>query len=119
MKKHGLNVARGLIALVLLAAGGAKLAGVPEVHGSFQILGLPEWFGYFIGACEVASAIGLFISPLSALAAIGISVIMGGAVYFHIVHTPLVQGIPALVVLALSIFVFTKTRAKMLKFSKV
>ena len=119
MKRHGLYVAKGLIALVLLAAGGAKLAGLPEVHMSFLLLGLPEWFGYFVGVCEVGGAVGLFVRPFSALAAVGISVIMGGAVYFHVAHTPLTQGIPALLVLALSIFVFVNTRENLLRFNKV
>ncbi len=116
MKKYGLNLAKGLIALVLLGAGGAKIAGVPELHQSFHLLGLPEWFGYFIGACEVAGAVGLFITPLSALAALGIAMIMSGAIYFHILHTPLAQGIPALVVLLLCFYVFLNTKVMMLKF---
>jgi putative oxidoreductase len=118
MKKYGLNLAKGLIALVLLGAGGAKLAGIPELHQSFHLLGLPEWFGYFIGACEIAGAVGMFITPLSALAALGIAMIMGGAIYFHILHTPLTEGIPALIVLALCFYVFQKTKVMMLKFSK-
>jgi len=104
--------------VLLLGAGGAKLAGIPELHQSFHLLGFPEWFGYFIGACEVAGAIGLFISPLSALAALGIAMIMSGAIYFHTLHTPLTEGVPALVVLALCFYVFLKTKGMMLKFSK-
>ena len=110
IKKYSIWLAISLASLVLLAAGGAKLAGVPEVHKSFAILGLPSWFGYFIGVCEVAGAIGLFIRPFSALAAIGISIIMLGALYFHIFYTPLAQGIPALIVLALCAYIFTQRR---------
>lgn len=75
------------------------------MHASFGTLGLPPWFGYFIGACEVAGAVGLFIRRLSMLAAAGISIIMIGALYFHIMHTPLSQGIPALAILLLSAFI--------------
>ncbi|MBT3135275.1 DoxX family protein [Alteromonas sp. ALT199] len=118
MKKYGFNIARGLIALVLVAGGGAKLAGVPELHESFHILGLPGWFGYFIGVCEIAGAIGLFISSLSAISAAGIATIMSGAVYFHFMYTPPAEGIPALVILGLSVFVVIKTKSKIFKFSK-
>ena len=52
-KKYGTATLIALSALILLAGGGAKLAGVPEVHMSFGILGLPSWFGYFIGVCEL------------------------------------------------------------------
>lgn len=116
IKKYGIWVAMVLIALMLLAAGGAKLAGVPQVHQSFALLGLPRWFGYFIGACEVSGAIGLFIRPLSAPAAAGISIIMLGALYFHATNPPLAAGVPALLILLLSLFVFTRRRADMFTF---
>lgn len=92
-----------LLALPLLAAGAAKLAGVPQLHVSFALMGLPAWFGYFIGAAEVAGAIGLFFRPLRAWAASGIAVVMLGALGFHALYTPLSQGIPALILLALSL----------------
>ena len=97
-----------IVAVILVPAGGAKLAGVPQMHASFSVLGLPVWFGYFIGACEIAGAIGLFIRRLSALAAIGISIIMLGALYFHAIYTPIAQGIPSMLVLLLCAYIFSK-----------
>lgn len=111
LQKNGVLIASIVLALIVAAAGTAKLMGVPMVHMSFGILGLPTWFGYFIGACEVAGAIGLFIRPLSALAAAGLAIIGAGAVYFHLMHTPLSQGIPAFVVLVLAVFIAVKRRA--------
>ena len=104
------------IAIVLVAAyvgagGIAKLAGVPYVHSSFPKLGLPSWFGYFIGVCEVLGPIGLFIRPLSALAAVGIGIIMIGATYYHATYTPMVQAAPALVLAVLCAYIFVKRRA--------
>jgi uncharacterized membrane protein YphA (DoxX/SURF4 family) len=118
MKKYAIWIAIGIAALVLVGAGGAKLAGVPEVHKSFFILGLPSWFGYFIGVCEIAGAIGLFIRPLSAAAAAGIIVIMLGALYFHGVYTPMAQGIPALVVLLLCGYIIAGRRKSLFLFGK-
>lgn len=100
----------GALSLPLLAAGSAKLAGVPELHASFQALGLPAWFGYFIGACEVAGALGLWIAPLRKLAATGLIGIMLGALYFHLRFTPLSQGIPAAVLLGLSLLAWRLPR---------
>jgi putative oxidoreductase len=116
LKKYGVLLASILVALVVVPAGGAKLAGVPQVHQSFALLGLPGWFGYLIGACEIAGGIALFIRPLSALAAAGLVVIMLGAVYFHVTHPPLAAGIPAFIVLLLSGFIFSRRRASMLAF---
>jgi putative oxidoreductase len=109
-------IAIGLVTLYVGAGGIAKLAGVPYVHSSFPQLGLPAWFGYFIGACEVLGPIGLFIRPLSALAAAGLGIIMIGATYYHATYTPVVQALPAIVLVALCVYIFAKRRADILKF---
>ena len=110
LQKYGVLIVSAVLALIVGAAGIAKLMGVPMVHQSFAILGLPAWFGYFIGAAEVAGAVGLFIRPLSSLAAAGLAIIGAGAVYFHVTHTPLSDGVPAFVVLILALFVAVKRR---------
>jgi putative oxidoreductase len=68
-KDNRVSITAALVALYVSAAGVAKLLGVPYVHSSFPKLGLPVWFGYFIGLCEVLGSIGLLMPPLSALAA--------------------------------------------------
>jgi uncharacterized membrane protein YphA (DoxX/SURF4 family) len=113
IKKYGLLAACILLALPLVGAGGAKLAGVPQMHESFRLLGLPGWFGYFIGACEVAGAVGLFIQPLRALAAAGLCVILVGALYFHVTHPPLAAGVPALIFLLLASWIATRGKASL------
>ena len=52
-RNYPLWIAIALVVLYVGAGGAAKLAGVPYVHSSFPKLGLPAWFGYFIGVCEV------------------------------------------------------------------
>jgi putative oxidoreductase len=111
-------IAISLIALYVGAAGIAKLAGVPYVHSSFPKLGLPAWFGYFIGVCEVLGPIGLFIRPLSAIAAVGIGIIMIGATYYHAAYTPAIQAVPAFVLGILCACVFWRRRADIFKFDK-
>ena len=93
LQKYGVLAASVLLALIVGAAGIAKLMGVPMVHQSFAILGLPSWFGYFIGAAEVAGAVGLFIPALSRLAAAGLAIIGAGAV--GILFLPLLSDIGA------------------------
>lgn len=60
-------------------------------------MGLPVWFGYFIGACELSGAIGLWLRKLSAFAAAGLIVIMAGAIYFHAAYDAIANGIPAFI----------------------
>jgi putative oxidoreductase len=117
-RNYPLRIAIALVILYVGAAGIAKLAGVPYVHSSFPKLGLPSWFGYFIGACEVLGPIALLIRPLRALAALGIGIIMIGATYYHAVYTPVVQAAPAFVLLILCACIFWTARSDLLKFDR-
>lgn len=89
-----------IVTLVMVMGGVMKLSGNPVATASFTTLGLPAFFATFIGICELAGAIGIWLTKTSRLAAIGIALIMVGAIYYHVVHTPIAEGIPALVVLA-------------------
>ena len=92
-----------LLALPLIGAGSGKLAGIPEFHTSFSAMGLPQWFGYFIGVVEILAGIGLLIPRLSALAATGIIPIMLGAVFFHVAYG-VPSAVPAVVFTLLAVY---------------
>ena len=100
-----------LVSIGIAAAGIAKLMGVPAVHANFAKLGMPAWFGYFIGTCEIAGAIGVYLRKLSALAAAGLAIIMIGAVGYHVTYDPLGNAVPALVLLLLSGAIVAERRA--------
>ena len=115
LAKWGALAATILPTLAFIMAGGMKLSGAPEMVASFQKFGLPVAFMYFIGACEVAGAIGLWLNfsvivqwSLRRLAALGLSIIMAGAIAMHALHDPLVTALPAAVLLALLVFLFRK-----------
>ena len=99
-----------LAGLAFAAAGTAKLMGVPQLHASFATMGLPAWFGYFIGACELAGAIGLFIRKLSAIAASGLVAIMLGAIFFHIHYEVVANAVPAIVLTVLLAIIISVRR---------
>jgi DoxX-like protein len=77
-----------LLAVAFLGAGGSKLAGVKSMRESAEHLGFsfPAYRG--IGALEVAGAAGLLIglawAPLGVAAAAGLTLLMIGAVTFHL-----------------------------------
>ena len=102
IKAHAPRLFYILFAIAFMGAGVAKLMGVPVVHQSFALMGLPQWFGYFIGLCEAAGAIGLFIPKLRKLAAAGLAIIMVGAAYFHIAYAE-PSPVPSIVLLVLCI----------------
>ncbi len=92
-----------LLGLPLIGAGGAKLAGVPELHASFSAMGLPEWFGYFIGLAELSAGIAMFTPRLTALAGLGLIPIMLGASYYHIAYN-VPSAVPSFIFLLLAVY---------------
>ena len=82
----------GLVALVFIAAGGAKLAGVPVMVEMFDKVGLGQWFRYFTALLEVAGAIGLLMSRYAFYAAVLLAIVMVGAI---IAHVTVLGGSPA------------------------
>ena len=95
---------RGLLALAFVAAGGAKLYGVPMLVEEFQHIGLGQWFRYFTGGLEILGAILLLLPRKAALGALLLICIMTGAV---ITHLFVVGGspVPAIILLALNALV--------------
>ncbi|MEZ9056861.1 DoxX family protein [Vibrio pelagius] len=92
-----------LLGVSLIGAGGAKLAGVPELHASFSAMGLPVWFGYFIGLAELLAGGAMFVPRLTALSGLCLIPIMIGAAYYHIAYG-VPSAIPSFVFLALALY---------------
>lgn len=69
-----------LVALVFLAAGGAKLAGTAVMVEMFGKVGLGQWFRYLTGFLEVAGAIGLLMPRYAFYAAVLLASVMLGAI---------------------------------------
>ena len=99
LKQYTYSLAVALVALYVGAAGVAKLFGVPAVTQSFTTMGLPEGTSFLAGLCEVAAAVGFYITPMRRLAAGCLIPVMLGALYYHVIFTPLPQAIPALLIL--------------------
>lgn len=89
-----------LLALVFLAAGAAKLAGVPMMVQGFELLGLGQWFRYLTGIIEVGGALALLAPVLAGYAAALLSCVMVGALIAHATRMP-GSAIPAIVLLVL------------------
>ncbi|RSK24787.1 DoxX family protein [Hymenobacter metallilatus] len=101
-------ILQGLLGLAFIASGGRKLLNLPETVGMFGQLGLPGALAYVVAIGEVLGGIGLLIPRLVRPAALGLMLIMAGAVVMHITKIPggIANGIPALVLLVLLGVVF-------------
>jgi putative oxidoreductase len=104
-------VIRGLLALAFVAAGGAKLYGVPMLVEEFQHIGLGQWFRYVTGGLEIVGAILLLLPQKAVFGALLLICIMVGAV---ITHLFVIGGsaVPAIVLLALNAVVAYAERGR-------
>ena len=91
---------RILLAAVFIAAGGAKLAGVPMMVDIFAQIGLGQGFRYLTGIFEVIGGLWLFVPGTTALAAMWLAATMVGAILAHLLVLP-ESAVPAAVLLAL------------------
>src|SRR5260221_15883 len=100
----GALILQGLLAGAFLAAGGAKLLGVPTLVQLFDQIGAGQWFRIVTGLVEVAGAVALLVPGFAALGAAWLGATMFFAVltHFFILHT---SALPALVLLALNVLV--------------
>ena len=69
-----------MLAAVMLNAGIGKYTGEAGPVETFEQVGLGQWFRYFIGTIEIASAVGLLIPAVAGLAALAAGSVLIGAV---------------------------------------
>lgn len=104
-KKYSVLGFSGVLTLVFLLAGGAKIIGVELVAQSFEGWGYPPFFMYVIGFAEIILAIGLWLRKTAGFAALGLVGIMVGAVGTHLMFgetgrlaVPIALGVMATIV---------------------
>jgi len=80
-----------------------------SMKDEFAVYGMPQWSVYVVGALKVGVAIcllaGLWLPALILPSSLILCVLMAGAVAMHAkVHDPVKKSLPALAMLAFSIF---------------
>jgi hypothetical protein len=96
-----------LTAMLMLGGGVGKVTGQPAMRESAQHFAI-QWERYrFLGAVEIAATFGvvagLWLNGLGLAAGVGVTVLMVGAVLFHLrFGDPANRTVPALVALAAS-----------------
>src|ERR1700754_3275758 len=95
-RRIGAWALQGVLAAAFLAAGSAKLAGVPFMVELFDQIGLGQWFRIVTGVVEVAGAVALVVPSFASIGALWLGFTMVGAVATHlfILHT---SPMPAIV----------------------
>jgi putative oxidoreductase len=95
-RRIGAWTLQGIIAAAFLAAGFAKLAGVPFMVDLFAQIGVGQWFRVVTGVVEITGAVALLIPGLASIGALWLGGTMIGAVATHlfVLHT---SPVPAIV----------------------
>ena len=107
---YALWIVQVLLAAVFLFAGGMKLVlPLDQLTGP---VALPGWFVRFIGVCELLGGLGLILPGLlrirpglTPLAAVGLVIIMLGAIAITLIGGLLAAALISLLVGALAAFV--------------
>ena len=92
---------RILAAVVFLAAGSAKLAGVPMMVGIFDQIGIGQWFRVVTGLVEVAGAIAIIVPASAAFGGL----LLAATMFFGLLtHLFVIGGnpVPAIVLLVIT-----------------
>ena len=100
---------RILLALAFVAAGLAKLAGVPQMVQVFDAIGFGQWFRYLTGVVEIVGAVLLLVPAAGFFGGLLLAATMVCAVATHLA---LIGGnpAPAVVLGALAAFVAWRLR---------
>lgn len=106
-------IALGIFNVWLLRPGkatGWRGGEAKNLKEEFEVYGLPSWAMGFVGFLKLFFAVllivGIWFPPVTAPAAIGMALLMLGAVSMHVkVGDPLRRSLPAFTLLVLSVIV--------------
>jgi len=101
-----------LLGLAFIASGGNKFAHLADTVGMFGSMGIPAFLTYLVAGGEVLGGIGLLIPRFVRPAALGLIIIMIGAVFMYATKIPggLAKGVPAIALLVLLFVVLALRR---------
>lgn len=113
-KTIALWVIQIMVAGLFLFMGMGKLMSDPEVVANFTRWGMPDKMYLVIGFFEVLGAIGLLIPRLAGFAAVGLILLMGGALFTHLTHGEIMALLPLTVMILLGIVVYLRNPLNLL-----
>jgi uncharacterized membrane protein YphA (DoxX/SURF4 family) len=111
-QKIAFYVLTGLVSAVFLFSAIPKLMGQEMVIQGFALAGLPVWFMYTIGILEVLGVIGLWVPKTTHYAALGLFIIMLGAIGTTVAFQGVVLAILPLVVAIMLVFIIRINKSR-------
>ena len=103
-----------LLGLAFIASGIKKFTDMTGTLAMFSGIGLPGALAYVVAGAEVLGGIGLLVPRFTRPAALGLIVVMLGALVMHATKIPggMANGVPALTLLGLLAVVFWLRRSR-------
>ena len=83
-RRIGAWTLQGILAAAFLAAGSAKLAGVPYMVDLFEQVGVGQWFRFVTGVVEITGAVALVLPGQASIGALWLGLTMVFAVATHV-----------------------------------
>ncbi len=98
-----------LVVAAFLMVAYSKLSADPDAVGIFDRIGLGRWFMYAVGGIEVAGALGLLVPRLCGLAALGLAVLLIGAIVTQLsLDGPLSAIVPAVYLVPVAVIAWCR-----------
>ena len=103
-RRIAISTLQAILAAAFVAAGSAKLAGIPYMVGVFEQIGLGQWFRIVTGVVEVTGAVALLLPGLASIAGLwlGFTMVCAVATCVFVLHT---SPVPAIVLSVLNVLV--------------
>jgi uncharacterized membrane protein YphA (DoxX/SURF4 family) len=99
----------GLLALTFFAAGAGKVGAVKPSPENFARWGLSPAIMRLVGAAEMLGAIGLLIPRAAPFAAVGLCLLMLGAIRTGVTYRePLHVALPAVLIAVLALVAYSR-----------
>ncbi|NOU30965.1 MAG: DoxX family protein [Polyangiaceae bacterium] len=80
----GWHALSGLLTLQLGIVGTMQIVGAEPIRSNIAEMGYPAWFRVVLGLAQLAGVVGLWTRRFRFAAALGLAVILGGAVVSHV-----------------------------------
>ena len=100
-RERTLEILTGFTGAIFIFAGLFKLAGIEEWAVRFDAWDYPHLFQLAIGGIELVGGVMLMFRKLSSLVAVGLGVLMVGAIYTHVARGAAIYALVPLMVIAL------------------
>lgn len=110
-----LLVLRVLLAAFFVFLAVKNLAGDQRMAEDFRRWGLGDGFRTGVAVAQLAGAVALFVPPLAFAGALGLVVLLLGAVVTHLRHDPPAAAVPALACLLLLLPIVWAARPPLLR----